>query len=197
MAKAYQDYKVYVHQKATTGEIFYVGKGRRWRENQKSNRNQHWQKVVAKHGLVVHVVASNLTNEEACTFERLLIQKLGYDTLVNYTIGGEGSEGYKHTEEALNKMRNRQYTDETRQKMSDAKKRNPTRYWLNKKRASSTIKKLKEAFSLPYRQRCVDLLLQGVDRKEIAKETGASLVYLRGIAHKLRKEGYDIDKKVN
>lgn len=139
-----KDYKVYVHQKETTGEIFYVGKGRRWRENHKHNRNKHWLNVVAKNGFTVCVVAANLSNEEACAFERLLIEKLGRDTLVNYTNGGEGSEGYKHTEESKAKMLGRKFTEEHKRKLSEAKKKNPSKYWLNKKRPAETNQKISE-----------------------------------------------------
>jgi len=139
----HSDYKVYVHQKQSDGRIFYVGKGRRWRENQKHNRNNHWHNVVNKHGFTVSVVASNLTNEEACNFEKVLIKKLREtDKLVNYTNGGEGSEGYKHTEEAQAKMKGRKFSEEHRRKLSDAKKKNPTNYWLGKKRDLETNLKI-------------------------------------------------------
>jgi hypothetical protein len=139
----HSDYKVYVHQKKSDGRIFYVGKGRRWRENQKCNRNRHWHNVVNKHGFTVSVVASNLTNEDACNFERILIEKLKEtDNLVNYTNGGEGSEGYKHTEEAKAKMKGRKFSEEHKKKLSDAKKKNPTKHWLGKKRDLETNLKI-------------------------------------------------------
>lgn len=139
-----KDYKVYVHQKATNGEIFYVGKGRKWRENEKHGRNKHWLNIVAKHGFTVCIVAANLSNEDACAFEKLLIQKLGRETLVNYTDGGDGSEGYRHTEQAKLKMRGRVFTEEHKKKLSEAKKKNNPRYWLNKTRSEETNKKISE-----------------------------------------------------
>ena len=136
------DYKVYVHQKKTTGEIFYIGKGRRWRENQKHNRNQHWTNVVNKHGFTVCVVAANLTNEEACNFEKLLIAKIGRENLVNYTNGGDGSEGYKHTPKTIKKLIGRKLTEEHKKKLSEAKKNKPTNYWKNKSRDNDTRLKI-------------------------------------------------------
>lgn len=140
-----QDYKVYVHQRASDGEIFYVGKGRRWRENQKRNRNQHWHNIVNKHGLSVVVVASHLTNEEACTLERVLIKELSKtNDLVNYTLGGDGSEGYVHSEEIKAKIKGRKFSEEHRKKLSEAKKKNPSMYWLGKSRDEETKQKVSE-----------------------------------------------------
>lgn len=146
-----QDYKVYVHQRASDGEIFYVGKGRRWRENQKHNRNQHWHNIVNKHGLLVVVVASNLTNKEACVFEKLLIKELSKtNKLVNCTLGGEGAEGYTHSEEAKAKMRGRKFSEEHRKKLSEAKKKNPSMYWLGKERSDTTKQKVSEGLKSYY-----------------------------------------------
>lgn len=59
------DFCVYFHKKKNTNEIFYVGKGRQWRQNQKSNRNKHWHNVVNKYGFDVCIVADNLTNKKS------------------------------------------------------------------------------------------------------------------------------------
>ena len=139
------DYCVYVHQKADTGEIFYVGKGRRWRQNQKHNRNKHWKNIVNKHGFIVCVVASNLTNDVASNFEKILIKKLGRENLCNYTDGGEGSEGYKHTDKSKSKMRGRVFSEKHRKKLSEAKKENPVRHWQGKPRSEETKLKISEA----------------------------------------------------
>jgi hypothetical protein len=149
----YADYKVYVHQRATDGKIFYVGKGRRYRENSKHSRNKHWNNVVSKHGFTVCVVASNLTNKEACEFEKLLISKLKEtDKLTNYTIGGEGSEGYKHTLETKAKMRGRTFSEEHKRKLSEAKKRKPTNYWLGKTRDKETANKISKSLKSYYNE---------------------------------------------
>jgi hypothetical protein len=193
----YNDYKVYVHQKKTDGSIFYVGKGRRWRENQKSNRNKHWHNVVNKHDFSVCVVAANLTNEEACNFEKILINKLGFDTLVNYTLGGEGSEGYRHNEETLSKMKGRKLSEEHRKKLSEAKKKNPTRYWLGKKRSQNTKNKIKNKKSDPMLATVEKMLLKNIDRKTIKNETKKSLAYIRGVANRLRNKGYELERLKN
>jgi uncharacterized protein YerC len=191
------DYKVYVHQKADDGTIFYVGKGRRWRENQKHNRNKHWSRVVAKHGFKVCVVASNLTNKDACAFEKLIISKLNIDTLTNYTIGGEGAEGYKHTEKSKEKMKGRKLSEEHKKKLSESKLQKPTKYWLNKKRYQETINKIKKFNTFPEREKVESMLIDGDDRKKIREETGRSLRYIAAVASKLRKRGHKIERLIN
>ena len=193
----YNDYKVYVHQKADTGEIFYVGKGRRWRENQRKGRNKHWHSVVAKHGFTVSVVAENLTNAEACLFEKTLISKLGFETLVNYTYGGEGSEGYRHSVESLLKMRGRQLSSEHKKKLSDSKLVKPTNFWCGKKRDSETSIKISDSLSNPARKEAEFLLLSGASRKEVAEKLNLSMSYLRGLVSRLRKKGHEIEILVN
>ena len=41
---------IYQHLKADTNAIFYVGKGKGNRCDQKKGRNSYWHKVVNKHG---------------------------------------------------------------------------------------------------------------------------------------------------
>ena len=110
----YTDYYVYIHRKADTGEIFYVGKGtadRAWQLGYK--RNQHWNRVVAKHGFIVELVETGLTNEQSIEKEIALIAHYGIDNLCNMTEGGEGG-GI-----------GRKWSDESRRKLSEAKKGKP------------------------------------------------------------------------
>ncbi|MCR4307119.1 MAG: NUMOD3 domain-containing DNA-binding protein [Candidatus Berkelbacteria bacterium] len=60
-------------------------------------------------------------------------------------------KGFKHSEETKKKLsllhigkKPYQMTDEIRKNMSDAKKRNPTRYWFGKTRPEETRKKISE-----------------------------------------------------
>jgi hypothetical protein len=186
------DYKVYLHRRKDNDLIFYVGKGRRWRENQKHNRNQHWKNIVNKYGYYVEIVSSNLTNSEACDLERKLIKKYGFENLVNYTIGGEGSDGYKHTEESLLNMKGRVFSDEHKEKLSKAKTEKNPKFWKGKKRKLETRVKISESLSLPFREECEKMLIENIDRKVISSKTGATLIYLRGLANRLRKNGYEI-----
>lgn len=97
---------VYIHKKKTTGEVFYVGKGKNWRATNKTQRNKFWKRIVQKHGLIVEIVEKDIQEWYAHELEKSLIsyygrRDQGRGTLVNLTDGGEGSEGYKHTEAVL------------------------------------------------------------------------------------------------
>jgi hypothetical protein len=119
---------VYVHKKATTGEIFYVGKGRGNRAYQK-DRGRHWKAIVEKHGRTVEIVADNLPEQEAFALEIKLIalygrKDKGLGSLVNYTDGGDGASGavrsdaFKARNSALHTGRKR--SEETCKNISDS-----------------------------------------------------------------------------
>lgn len=93
------DFYVYLHKKSTTGEIFYVGKGRGARAYDKKMRNRHWHFIVAKHGFVVEFVEVGLQEWAAFEIESQFIalygrMDLNNGKLVNYTDGGDGSSGF-------------------------------------------------------------------------------------------------------
>lgn len=93
---------VYVHRRADTGDVFYVGKGRGNRLNSHADRNRHWRHIVSKHGFEVEIVASDLTEAQAFRHEVDLIalhRVLGF-ALVNMTNGGEGVSGLKRQPES-------------------------------------------------------------------------------------------------
>jgi hypothetical protein len=102
---------VYVHRKADTGGIFYVGKGSIQgkdayrRAHATKSRNRWWVRTVAKHGLIVEIVAHAIDDVSAQEIEKRLIGEygradLGNGCLVNLTDGGDGSAGIILTEEA-------------------------------------------------------------------------------------------------
>jgi hypothetical protein len=131
-------YYVYMHIKETTGEPFYIGKGKGTRMLDKSKRNKHWNNVVNKHGFDVIFLEKDLTEKEAFEKEIYWIKRigrgdLGLGSLVNFTDGGEGGSGAKRTEEQKslislrttgenNGMYGKKMSDETKLKMSDAHK---------------------------------------------------------------------------
>lgn len=96
------DFYVYIHRTADDGRIFYVGKGRKYRANDKVNRNPWWKKVSKKHGLVVEFVATGLSEDDAFALEIETIAK--YDNLCNLTAGGEGNAGWNPSEECRKRM---------------------------------------------------------------------------------------------
>lgn len=98
------DFYVYVHRKATTNEIFYVGKGKNNRAWELEDRNNHWHNTVNKHGFKVDVIQTPLQEWYAFELEVELIalygrSDLGLGPLVNMTDGGDGASGFVHTDE--------------------------------------------------------------------------------------------------
>lgn len=99
---------VYMHT-TNDNKVFYIGKGKGERAYSVQNRNSYWHRTVNKYGCNITILHSNLTEEEAYKLEREEIQKYGLKRdggdLVNLTPGGEGSAGYKWTEEQRENLR--------------------------------------------------------------------------------------------
>ena len=103
-------YYVYEHVRLDNDQIFYVGKGKNERYQSKRNRNKHWHNIVNKAGFISKILFDNLDEELALLCEQELISKykfLKYN-LVNYTDGGQGVSGLKHSKESRHKMSNSQ-----------------------------------------------------------------------------------------
>lgn len=147
---------VYTHRKATTGQVFYVGKGTAERAWDRYGRNVYWQRIAAKHGFTVQIESEGLLEFEAHAQERELIAKLRAEgvRLANLTDGGEGTlnpsaetrkkisdahrgkkvsqetrakmsaslRGKVKSEATREKLRQRVYTQETRDKMRESGK---------------------------------------------------------------------------
>lgn len=112
MSEIKKDYYLYRHIIITTGEVFYIGISRS--ENYKraySNRSRSnfWNNIVKKYcDYEVQILTTNLTKEEACELETMLIQWYGRrdlknGTLVNLTDGGDGV--VKLSKESVEKIR--------------------------------------------------------------------------------------------
>lgn len=127
---------VYVWIRLDTNEPFYVGKGKgeRWRFHYQ--RNERFQRIINKTDVAVCIIADELTEQEALETEIYCIwyyrDVLGYD-LANFTDGGEGLCGYRHTEETRRKLRKlklgkpsalkgRTLSEETKKKIREALK---------------------------------------------------------------------------
>jgi len=96
---------VYIHLKPHNREIFYIGIGKeRQRAFRKANRNDHWHRVYDKYGMIVDIIAEDISLESAKEMEKFLIASYGIKNLCNQTLGGEGAFGYKHSPESRKKM---------------------------------------------------------------------------------------------
>lgn len=124
----------YAHTKPN-GSIFYIGKGQGVRAWKKTRRNTHWKNIVAKNnGYNVEILANWNTEKEALDHEIFLIscfKDLGYK-LANMTNGGEGTSGFKLSNETKQKISKanlgsnsksfgKPKSDETKQKISETK----------------------------------------------------------------------------
>ena len=95
--------------------------------NSRFHRNNHWQSIVIKHGLIVEKIANWETHEQALEHEKFLIacfKGMGMK-LCNQTEGGDGVTGYVPTEEQRKKtserMKNFVLSDEAKKKISLSK----------------------------------------------------------------------------
>lgn len=95
-----KNFYLYVHRK-NNGEIFYVGKGTGDRAYRTNGRSKHWHRFVAKHGLVVEIVAPNISEHDAFCFEisAIALCRNMAAKLVNVTGGGEGNSGWNPSQE--------------------------------------------------------------------------------------------------
>ena len=101
---------VYRHITLDTNQVFYIGIGKINRPNSKKNRNKFWHNVVNKHGYYSEVVKDNLSHQEACELEQLLILEYGRRDLntgylVNMTNGGDGLNNYKFDRNTVQRIR--------------------------------------------------------------------------------------------
>jgi len=119
---------VYEHIRNDTNEIFYVGKGSGDRCYKKIGRNQHWHNIVNYAGFTVRMIVEDISEDLALELEIELIKELRElgIPLVNYTDGGDGVSGYKHTDEARARMsekrtgvKRKPFSEETLAKMSE------------------------------------------------------------------------------
>lgn len=92
---------VYVHRAKDTNQVFYVGKGKNKRKDDCNSRSQKWRDFVSAHGFYSEIVLANLTEENSFLLEKELIAFYGRDQLCNYSNGGEGPSGAKHSKEAV------------------------------------------------------------------------------------------------
>lgn len=95
----------------------------RWRTNGKGyERNTLFYKAIQKYGwdnLQHEVIATNLTHDEACDFEKKIIKELNAnhrDYGYNTTLGGEGTCGFSGW------FKGKHWSPEMRQKLSEAHK---------------------------------------------------------------------------
>lgn len=87
-------------------EVFYIGIGRsKYRFKEFKSRNKHWNNIVNKEKeFTYQILMENLSKEDSCEIEIMLINMYGLNNLCNITNGGETGISF-HTEESRIKMK--------------------------------------------------------------------------------------------
>lgn len=83
---------VYGHYRNDTNTLFYVGKGCSNRAWDIRGRNKLWKRIVEKHGYTVHLLYTNLCEQDAFNVEMAIITDLSPQA--NFTKGGHGGDTY-------------------------------------------------------------------------------------------------------
>lgn len=128
------DFYIYIHIKRTTGEPFYVGKGKGYRAQDKNNRNKFWHNIVKKHGYDIVILKDNIDEVTAFILEEYWIKFIGRrdlnnGTLVNMSDGGDGEAGkvlsIEHKAKIAKAHEGKTCADTTKYKISIANKDKP------------------------------------------------------------------------
>lgn len=136
---------MYIDYRLDTDKPFYVGKGLEGRAKS-IKRNQRHVRIAEKHGMRREIVIATRDENFAWEQESRLISELktrNHFGGANFTDGGEGARGRKHSAESIAKMRGRKLSDEHRQKLSLLKRGNKAR--LGMKTSDETRAKMSAA----------------------------------------------------
>jgi hypothetical protein len=140
------------------GRIFYIGKGQRRRCESAVGRNNSWKKVVSKEGGFKSEILSRFNSEKECFDHEIFLidcfRSMGFE-LCNIADGGQGSSGWKHTEEwkssassrligGSNHFYGKSHSEVSKEKISHTKL-GCTGSWLGKPRSEKTKRKISEA----------------------------------------------------
>lgn len=125
---------VYIHKDRCTNEVFYVGIGSsRARAYDEKQRSDEWKDRISECYFDVEIVAKNLPKKLAERIEESLIGAYGIENLINKTLGGRGTKGIKHTDEAKRKIsqaqKGRKKSIETISKTIENRRQNNSSYF--------------------------------------------------------------------
>ena len=201
------NYKVYIHINKTNGKRYYgITKQepkKRWQNGKKYGNNDHFTNAINYYGWdnFDHIViARGLTEEEAKWLEIELIREFdttNRDKGYNITKGGEGTNGYKHTEETRKNIgkihKGKTLSEETRKKLSEAMKRKNSPM-KGKTHTEETRKNISEAMKGKGTTRvyCIELNLYFDTVTEASEYVGCSVQNISKVLGKSNKtaKGY-------
>lgn len=125
---------IYLHRRADTGEVFYIGKGSGRRAWATQYRTDYWRRVKDKYGIVIEILERFDKESDAFKHEKAVIalHRAAGLRICNITDGGEGASGNvmsdraKQLISAANKGRARRPdSEETRRRKSASAKGRP------------------------------------------------------------------------
>jgi hypothetical protein len=137
-------YYLYRHIKSDDGEPFYIGIGKKhnhsntieseYKRAYSKRRSDYWHNIVNKHGFCVEILFESESKDVIITKELEFIDLYGRrdintGILCNMTKGGESAQELSHNVEMERRRKlsefgkNRVWTDETKKKISKAKKK--------------------------------------------------------------------------
>lgn len=146
------NYFVYAHVNATTGVIFYIGKGKGSRAKSLHRRSERWRNYVNKYGYDIIYLEENLTQEQSFAGEVDYIKAfgrkdLGTGELINMSdggVGGNNNMGRVFSQEWINRLkearsrhlgdhfRGKKHSEESKKKTSESMK-GRSNFWLRGK----------------------------------------------------------------
>ena len=181
------DFYVYLHRKASTGEVFYVGKGRGDRKYDMQDRSVYWKRIVKKHGRIVEVFKAGLTEIQAFAIESELIKlhgrrDLGKGPLCNMTDGGDGASGQIMSDSAKEKVRLAQIGNTTWLGKSHTEE---TKAKMRKPKSEETKAKMRKPKSEEMRQK-----LSALKKQSLHCSNGMKFDSARSAVIWLRKSGF-------
>ncbi len=165
-----QKFFVYVDFKEDDGKPFYVGKGNENRVKD-LDRNQLHTNIKNKHGMVRKILLETLSEQEAFKKEIELIQELKThidlgEGGANFTLGGEGSSGYKFSEEQKEALRKKWENPEFREMMSESVKKS-----LNHERKQKIRESSKRRWEDPEYREKLRVVYDSPEYKEMKHES--------------------------
>lgn len=132
---------LYRHIRLDTNEVFYIGIGSKpiWNSSDFekmyarafnfTKRNKFWKRIVNKTNYKVEILLESddyeFIKSKEIEFIKLYGRRdLSLGKLVNMTNGGEGSNGFRHSPETIEKLKNRKMSEKNKERMRNIKGEN-------------------------------------------------------------------------